>query len=194
MSGQHHRTPSTNLHCTARGRPTAGCCFAVRPVRLDRQQLFSSRPVPVGLSACCVRLQRPSSAGYVCLLAFAMPCPLPFSSFAPVQCCFAPCSFHVRQDQRVRCTNCPVGSYNTGLQWRPVCRFLTFRPFSCRVHDPGPWFNVKFISTMYCAVNMSVRPRHVCLSAGNFSLVVRVRVLVVSGSALRLLIFGTRIH
>ena len=45
--------------------------------------VVSSRPVPVGLSAGCVRMQRPCSAGYVCLLAFAMPCPLP-SSFAPV--------------------------------------------------------------------------------------------------------------
>ena len=31
------------------------------------------------------------------------------------------------------CKDCPVGSYNTGLQWRPVRRFLTLS-FSCRVH------------------------------------------------------------
>ena len=38
-----------------RGRPTAGC-------------FVSSRPVPGRSSAGCVRLQRPCSAGYVCLL------------------------------------------------------------------------------------------------------------------------------
>ena len=67
------------------------------------------------------------SAGYVCLLAFAMPCPLPFSTFLPPFSCFAlpPCSFHGRQDQQfASCKNCPVGSCNTGLQWRPVRRFI----------------------------------------------------------------------
>ena len=35
---------------------------------------------------------------------------------------------HVRQDRRASCKDCPVGSYNTGLQWRPVRR-LTFAFF-----------------------------------------------------------------
>ena len=69
---------------------------------MDRLQLFSARPVPVGSSAGCVRLQRPSSAGCVCLLAFAMPCLLPSSSFAPVLFCISPppVHCHVRQDRR----------------------------------------------------------------------------------------------
>ena len=53
--------------------------------------VVSSRPVPVGLSAGSVRLQRPSSAGCACLPAtFALPCPLPFSSVCPRSLCFAP--------------------------------------------------------------------------------------------------------
>ena len=58
---------------------------------------------------------------------------------SPVHC-------HVRQDrfqpnQHVcKLLDCPVGSCNTGLQWRPVRRVhLTISSFSCRVHDPGPW-------------------------------------------------------
>ena len=150
------------LHGERPANVVCGCCFAARPANVVCGCCFATRPVPGRPSAGCVRLQRPCSAGYVCLLTFAMPCPLPFSSFAPVQCCFSPCSFHVRQDQRVSCTNCPVGSYNTGLQWRPVRRFLTFRPLSCRVHDPGPWFSVNYKVKMCCIVNMSAPPA--CLS------------------------------
>ena len=131
--GQHHRTPSINLHCTARGRPTssaavgflrgrpsAGCCF--------------SRPVPGGESAGCVRLQwHVLQALFACRYTFAMPCPLPTSVLAPVHfACFAPYSFHVRQDRQqfASSENCPVGSCNTGLQRRPVRRFIVdFLPF-----------------------------------------------------------------
>ena len=100
------------------------------------------RPEPGGGSAGCVCLQ--------CLVqqaVFCLPCPLPFSTVAPVQVllapsiplCFAyPRSCHVLQDHRLagpavcllvrasslRATNCPVGSCNTGLQWRPVHRSI----------------------------------------------------------------------
>ena len=121
-----------------RGRPmtSAGCCFAARPVPAGSSAaVVSSRPVPVGSSAGYVRLQRPCSAGFVSLppLPFHAHCPhrLPPFSFALPP----PVHFHVLQDRRGSCKDCPVGSYNTGLQWRPVRRFLTFDSFfSCRVH------------------------------------------------------------
>ena len=51
-----------------------------------------------------------------------------------------PVHFHVRQDRRGSCKDCPVGSYNTGLQWRPVRRFLTLSFLPAESIDPGPWF------------------------------------------------------
>ena len=123
---QHHRTPSTNLHCTTGGRPTSSAADVLlrgRPTS-SSAAVVSSRPVPVGSSAGCVCLQRPSSAGCVCLLAFAMPCLLP-SSFAPWFNIALPPLF-ISMCARIvvaSCTDCPVGSYNTGLQWRPVRRF-----------------------------------------------------------------------
>ena len=75
-------------------------------------------------------------------IAFAMPCPLPFSTFLPpfssILLCplFIPCA---PGSTVCKLQDCPVGSCNTGLQWRPVRRFIgDFYPFSCRVHDPGP--------------------------------------------------------
>ena len=67
---------------------------------------------------------------------FAMPCPLS-STFLPrsVLLCPPPCQFHVRQDRRSSCTDCPVGSCNTGLQWRPVRRF-TFDCFFFFLQSP----------------------------------------------------------
>ena len=119
--------PST---CTAwRGRPTSSgsCCFAARPAicwLLFHQGLCRAENPPA-VSAC---------SGFVlqavCLLAFAMPCPLPFSTFCPPFILLFPCSVHVRQDRRVatvcKLQDCPVGSCNTGLQWWPVRRFLTY--------------------------------------------------------------------
>ena len=35
--------------------------------------------------------------------------------------------YHVRQDHRASCRDCPVGSRNTGLHWRPVHRFVCLR-------------------------------------------------------------------
>ena len=61
--------------------------------QLELLAVVSLRPVPGGLSAGCVRLQRPCSAGCVpARLCHAMPTAL-LIVLAPVQVCFAPCSF-----------------------------------------------------------------------------------------------------
>ena len=68
----------------------------------------------------------------------------PFSFALP-----PPVHFHVCRDRReaASCTDCPVGSYNTGLQWRPVRRLtFDFYLFPAESIDPGPWFSVKFVS------------------------------------------------
>ena len=84
MGGQHHRTPSTNLHCTARGRPTssaavvllrgrptAGCCF----IEACAGQIICRLCLPATALFCGL---------CVCLLPILpLPCPLPLSSFAP---------------------------------------------------------------------------------------------------------------
>ena len=99
---QHHRTPSTYLHCTARGRPTssAGCCFAERPANcwlFVLRGLCRADHLPA-VFACSGLVLR---ALFACLLAFAMPCPLPFSSVAPfILLCPPPCSFHVCRNPR----------------------------------------------------------------------------------------------
>ena len=129
LSGRHHRTPSTNLHCTARGRPTSSAAVVLLRglYQPDRQQLFCFK-------ACAGRIVRrlrlPAAALFcrLCLpdhLCHAIPTAL-LIVLAPFILLFPPCSFHVRQDRRTSCTDCPVGSYNAGLQWRPVRRFLTF--------------------------------------------------------------------
>ena len=94
-SGQHHRNPSINLHCTARGRPTSSAAVVVlrgRPTSVA--VVVSLRPVPGRLPAGCVHLQWLCSAGYVCLLAFAMPTALlilpPFILLCPHL--FVPCA------------------------------------------------------------------------------------------------------
>ena len=136
--GQHHRTPATNLHLKAKAgqlhrlavllqglcrpdRLPAVCCKACAGRIVC--QLFASRPVPAISSAGCVCLPRPY---------FAMPCLLPMST-SPVLFCIPPphpplVHYHVRQDRRASCKDCPVGSYNKGLHWRPVhrCDFCFF--------------------------------------------------------------------
>ena len=84
----------------------------------------ASRPVPGRSSAGCVHLQRPCSTGFACLP------PLPCHAHCPPQrSCpvhFAlPTPLFISMCARIvaSCTDCPVGSYNTGLQWRPVRRF-----------------------------------------------------------------------
>ena len=81
----------------------------------------------------------------------------------------------------------------SGLQWRPVRRFLTLTcfSFSCSVHWSWAMVSVDFVSKLYC---ICVRPRHVCLAPAMVVKLSEWVCLVVSGSALRLFIFGTRIH
>ena len=167
MHSPHHPA----LHGERPANIICGHCFAARPANC---WLFVSlRPVPGGESAGCVRLQWLVLQA-VCLLAFAMPCPLPFSSFLPPCCsfCFSPCSFHVRQDRPklnhhvCKLRDCPVGSCNTGLQWQPVRRFhltLTLFPAESMILGHGCSVNNKV--KMYCAVDISVRPRHVFVLA-----------------------------
>ena len=112
-----------------------------------RQLLFSLRgrsSVAVCFEACAGRRIRwlclpavPCSAGFCLPATLCLPCPLPSSvcprSFASV--CFA---LFISMCARIislsthHCTNhhvcklldCPVGSCNTGLQWRPVHRSI----------------------------------------------------------------------
>ena len=93
LSGQHHRTPSINLHCTARGRPTLSAAVVVC---CENGHLwpFVLRPVPDGASAGCICLQRLCSTGFVLPVhpLPAMPTAL-LNVLAPVQVRFAPISF-----------------------------------------------------------------------------------------------------
>ena len=85
--------------------------------------VFAARPVPATSSAGCL-LQRPCHA-MPCLPTFAMIhayCP---RSFCPVLFCIPPpVHYHVRQDHRARCRDCPDGSCNTGLHRRSVHRLF----------------------------------------------------------------------
>ena len=124
--------------CLLQGRPSVAVCL---------------RPVPGGESAGCVCLQCLFRRLCACCHSLpAMPTAL-INVLAPVQFALphsvsfhfaCPRSFHVRQDrcqgqQFASCENCPVGSCNTGLQWRPVRRVHLTAFSLCRVHDPGPW-------------------------------------------------------
>ena len=130
MAASTPALPPTYLH----GRPTliCSCCFRCEAGHLWP---FVLRPEPGGESAGCVSLQLPCSAGFVFCLPchLCLPCPLPSSTVCPRSFCFIllrlpPVSFHVRQDHRLlgpavcKLQDCPVGSCNTGLQWRPVRR------------------------------------------------------------------------
>jgi len=118
--------------------------------RTERQQaVFACSACSAGfLFACC----------HLCL-----PCPLP-SSFAPFKFAFPrsvlillclPCPFHVRQDRREELFVSPPQA--TCLQAARLSRWqlqhgpavaarapvpFDSLPFSCRVHDPGPWVSV----------------------------------------------------
>ena len=84
------------LTCTVRGRRHLRLCFCSEAGHLWP---FVLRPEPGGESAGCGCLQLPCSAGCVCLrccsagfllpATLCLPCPLPFSTVAPVQ--FALC-------------------------------------------------------------------------------------------------------
>ena len=163
--------PST---CTARreaGRlhHQAAVVFAARPANcwllfrgLSRTE---SAPAVFACSALFSRL-------FVCLLASAFAMSTAHLKFA-CPCSFASVHFHVRQDRHsskqhvCKLLDCPVGSCNTGLQWRPVRRFLVDSPsFSCRVHDPGPWVSVRFIRLSCLCKYECTPPACLCLSAG----------------------------
>ena len=145
--------PPTYLH-GERPPTSAAVVFAARLAICGR----SLRPEPDGESAGCVCLQCLVLQAFVCLPPFACHAHCPHH-FAPIQfilllfAChlFIPCApgsplvragglFSVRASS-LPATDCPVGSCNTGLQWRPVRRVhLTYLfLFPCRVHDPGPW-------------------------------------------------------
>ena len=126
--------PPTSLN-KARGRPTSSAgCFATRPVPVTSSAgCFATRPVLVPSSAgrvyykaCAGQLHhRPVCYNGLVLPCLAMPC-LPALALAPCLLAlfaFAPSiHYHVRQDHRVFCRDCPVGSSITGLHWRPVHR------------------------------------------------------------------------
>ena len=105
--------------------------FAARPADC---WLLVLRPVLGRESAGCVCLQCLVQQA-VCLLAFVIP--LPFSSFLPLFSlfCFTPvhsmCARIISLSTQHVCKlqDCPVGSCNTGLQRRPVRRFLTYPSF-----------------------------------------------------------------
>ena len=137
-----------------------------RPANFTCRLCFATRPVPVGSSAGCLAarpvpvIHRPAvllqglcrSASPPAVLlqrpCFALPClvclPLPW----PHACCplaFAPVHYHVRQDHRACCRDCPVGSRNTGLHWRLVhrvfvCTHPSMHPLSLLFASPQPVF------------------------------------------------------
>ena len=118
------------LTCTARReagqlcRQLLLCCetgqlLAVFLEAFAGRRIHRLCPPAVACSAGCVPAR----------LCHAMPTAL--RQFAPVLfILLCPCSFHVRQDrhkllhQVCKLQDCPVGSCNTGLQWRPVRRFI----------------------------------------------------------------------
>ena len=80
---------------------------------------------------CC--LQRPCSAGFVCLFTFAMPCPLPTSSVCPRSILLCPpVHFHVRQDRRRKLYGLSCWQLQHGPAVAARAPVLTFSP--CRVH------------------------------------------------------------
>ena len=130
------------LTCTARGRQHRQLLFLLRG--WPSAAVVSSRPVPSGESAGCVRLQWFCSADCVPAATLCLPCPLPSSSCPVHFACPRPFCFIVlytcfmsmcarivmlgpavcQGQQFASCENCPVGSCNTGLQWRPVHRSI----------------------------------------------------------------------
>ena len=132
------------LTCTARGRRHLAAVFAAKPANCGpfvRGLCRAENPLAVVACSCFVLRA-------VCLLPFfACHAHCPSTVLAPVQfaLCFAPfmcfclppvhsmCArITAKQGRRflsvrassLRATNCPVGSCNTGLQWRPVHRSI----------------------------------------------------------------------
>ena len=144
--------PPYSLHQPAlHGERTAnigGCCFAARP------ESAGSSAAVVLLQGLC-RSNRPPAvfacsgpvlpALLACHLCHVMPTALLIS--LPRSFCFAPCSFHVRQDRRRELYRLSRWQLQHGPA--EAARAPGFdsdsSSFSCRVHDPGPWFSVKFV-------------------------------------------------
>ena len=139
------------LTCTARERPTSSSAAVVR-CEAGYLWPFVMRPEPGGESAGCVCL-RCCSAGFLLPATLCLPCPLPFSTVAPVQLLCPVSSFCsivfclppvpsmcarivvsvVYKCQHVcKLQDCPVGSNNAGLQWRPAHRAVFFAPWPVR--------------------------------------------------------------
>ena len=149
------------------------CCEAGQPAS-----------VAVCFEACAGRRVRrpcpPAVALFSGLCACSpLPYPLPSSTFLPPFILFPPCSFHVRQDRRVKfvvqatCLQAARLSH-WQLQHGPAeaarapVHLLTFpASFSCRVHDPGPWVRANNKVKLYCVVNECAPPACLCFSAGN---------------------------
>ena len=140
------------LSCTAIGHPSSSSgsgCFCCKAGQLVA--IVCLRPEPGGESAGCVRLQWLVLRA-VCLLAFAMPCPLPSTFLPPFNfALFAPVHFHVRQDrhklfqQFASCETVLLAAATRACSGGPCAGSLLtlFAFFSCRVHDPGPWCSVR---------------------------------------------------
>ena len=98
---------------------------------------FVLRPVPDGASAGCVACGALFGRLLFACLPLCLPCPLPFSTFLPPFILLCPVHLFARPysipcapgsscsgQQFTSCENCPIGSCNTGLQWRPVHRSI----------------------------------------------------------------------
>ena len=116
------RCDMTALHGERPANFVGSCCFAVRPANC---WLFF-------LVACAGRRVRrlcPPAVALFCGLCACLPLPCHAhcpSHRCPVQFCFAHPPVHSMCARIVAssCKDCPVGSCNTGLQWRPVRRFI----------------------------------------------------------------------
>ena len=152
------------LHGERPANVVCGCCFAARPANcwlLFLRGLGRSDYPPAVFACSGLVLQ----AVFACLLAFAMPGPLPFSSFAPFNFALPPpVHFHVRRDHR-KASVCKLQELSRWqLQHGPAVAarapVLTFPLFPAESIDPGPWFSVEFVR-LSCTVHICVRPRHV---------------------------------
>ncbi len=134
--------PPHSLHQPALhgGRPANFCwlLFCCEAGQLNR--LLFCCEACTGRIVCRLCLPAAALFSRLCLPCPPLPClacsPLPCHACCPhrycppgsVLICPAPCSFPCvpgLKQQFASCKNCPVGSYNAGLQWRPVRRFLT---------------------------------------------------------------------
>ena len=120
------------------------------------------------------RLCLPATALFCGLCVPARLChamPTAFIVHAPFILLCPPCSFHVRQDRKQQfasCKNCPVGSYNAGLQWWPAHRVASKPPSTVpfaparRLHLCSPCAVVR------CGHVKRGRPRTACEQPAKF--------------------------